>query len=416
MCKNCGLRDQKTEKIGPIARWTGLTHLIKFACGSVCYLPNVLLEYMSVIHCYAHLKASLLETRRLLEISINTYVRTDRLILLQSLGQIYQLISEESAGALVNYKSKTEVPFACKCATPKDKLLKIVLEVDRGKHICEKSVEFRSEAACPRNSKAINPTVNGCFTGLKKRDFSTVDKTKVNPIFKKGVETSTKPDKNGKDTLDSETSEGDDTHLDNNINDTSKADGEAGHNEDTTAHDSRQNLYSEGIQKPRMYTDILQPYSLDQKGFHTLQFPERFRHSDRNLPTAAPEKTELDLTLFPFAPTRQHLHPRPHTAPLPATVPQTREELRRRMRQQNWRIASMVHLQGVRHVPMAEAGLYLDEDDDVFRCYYCSLEVARGQWPLGEDPRTVHQRQSPECPVVNAHSPDTAHHGQAGRT
>ncbi|XP_076466355.1 uncharacterized protein LOC143297769 [Babylonia areolata] len=75
--------------------------------------------------------------------------------------------------------------------------------------------------------------------------------------------------------------------------------------------------------------------------------------------------------------------------------------LRQRMTQLTYRIASMVHLRHFRHTAMSEAGLYLDEEGDVFRCFCCSLEVPRAEWPVEEDPRAVHLRMCPHCPHLN---------------
>ena len=51
---------------------------------------------------------------------------------------------------------------------------------------------------------------------------------------------------------------------------------------------------------------------------------------------------------------------------------------------------------------MSAAGLYLDEDEDVFRCFRCSFAVPRSRWPEEENPWEVHRRMSPDCPLVNA--------------
>ena len=99
--------------------------------------------------------------------------------------------------------------------------------------------------------------------------------------------------------------------------------------------------------------------------------------------------------------TRPH---RPSTPPLNpnASLALTGERLRQRMSQRNYRIASMVHLPGVRLLDMSAAGLYLDEDEDVFRCFRCSFAVPRSRWPEEENPWEVHRRMSPDCPLVNA--------------
>ncbi|KAK7107649.1 hypothetical protein V1264_015538 [Littorina saxatilis] len=79
----------------------------------------------------------------------------------------------------------------------------------------------------------------------------------------------------------------------------------------------------------------------------------------------------------------------------------TRDCVRQRMRQRNFRIASMVHLPRMDSVQMSEAGIYFDEDEDLFRCYVCSFRIPRHQWPAGEDPKELHRRKSPGCHVVN---------------
>ena len=92
---------------------------------------------------------------------------------------------------------------------------------------------------------------------------------------------------------------------------------------------------------------------------------------------------------------------RPQTEPIPIANP-TGARLRLLMRHRNFRMASMVHLASlIKVLEMSEAGLYLDEAADEFRCHRCSLVVPRPQWPQEERPADVHRRLSPGCPVVN---------------
>ena len=92
---------------------------------------------------------------------------------------------------------------------------------------------------------------------------------------------------------------------------------------------------------------------------------------------------------------------RPHTEPILNANP-TGAHLRQLMSQRNFRMASMVHLApDIEVLDMSEAGLYLDEAADEFRCHRCCLAVPRPQWPQEERPADVHRRLSPGCPVVN---------------
>ena len=148
---------------------------------------------------------------------------------------------------------------------------------------------------------------------------------------------------------------------------------------------------------------------LNEKFWETQSSHEQNRLSNR-IPAYVTPRTKPDLLpawydwlIARFIPrdTRPH---RPSTPPLnPNTsLALTGELLRQRMSQRNYRIASMVHLQGFRLLDMSAAGLYLDEDEDVFRCFRCSFAVPRSRWPEEENPWEVHRRMSPDCPLVNA--------------
>ena len=169
----------------------------------------------------------------------------------------------------------------------------------------------------------------------------------------------------------------------------------------TTKHDSVHN-----------YTLIAK--SLNEK----LREIQRINHEQIHLSTRIPANVtprtkpdllpEYDWLIARFIPrdTRPH---RPSTPPFnPNTnLALTGELLRQRMSQQNYRIASMVHLPGVRLLDMSAAGMYLDEDEDVFRCFLCFLAVPRSRWPEAENPWEVHRRLSSDCPLVNADAQHT---------
>ncbi|XP_070178013.1 uro-adherence factor A-like [Littorina saxatilis] len=101
---------------------------------------------------------------------------------------------------------------------------------------------------------------------------------------------------------------------------------------------------------------------------------------------AEQERLELDKerslhwTLHRFRP-RDSVRSRPRHSDQAGTQTQTiPADLRQRMRQRNYRIASMLHLVSslpVGVVELADAGLYYDEDTDEICCYKCSWRISR---------------------------------------
>lgn len=110
---------------------------------------------------------------------------------------------------------------------------------------------------------------------------------------------------------------------------------------------------------------------------------------------------------------------RPSQPPREVTSdPLTRETTLENMRQLTWRLASMLHLRDlpVRHREMADAGWFYDEDVDEFRCYCCPAARSTVQWSEGDNPASIHQTLSPDCPHFHPTIPDNTTQNEDPRT
>ncbi|XP_070190323.1 uncharacterized protein [Littorina saxatilis] len=129
--------------------------------------------------------------------------------------------------------------------------------------------------------------------------------------------------------------------------------------------------------------------SLDEHDAHqqpVVPFPE-FQD-----PRVGKEPHLLHWTVTSFRP-RDSVRPRPRYSPQVRTEPFTLDNLRQRMQQRSFRIASMVHLGsslplGV--VRLADADLYYDEDKDEMCCCNCSWRMPRTQFQDTKDPVEGH--------------------------
>lgn len=389
--------DQKTPKIRPLAE----------SVYAILQIPSVPLDNLAVYDVIvSDLETSALDTGLLLETSVDNN-RT--VLLLMRMSQMCPMTIDYYAATVPHHKSKVKLFLVYKKRNPEDKFLENVIQMKNGcENTCRKHVHDCPEPEARQPNRVVNKKRTRYHAGLNKRKFH--------------IDISKKRDRKGAVAFDGQRREDKHPQFDPRSSVIAKPNRQSGSYGEDVAHEASHAIHfdCEGLRKLAMVGGIQQIENLDTKSLQPVLVSDHLFSSNRNLSRAAQEKAEMGIAswlLHRFPPREPYRPQQPHTAPLPGTtVAQTRQEFRRRMRERNFRIASMVHLRDVRHVPMCEAGLYLDEDDDVFRCYRCSLKVARTEWPVEEDPREVHRKLSPECPLVNPKAQDPPENSQEGQT